>query len=232
MEAVRIEADLAKAQALEEREHAAQLVVTTPDEYRVAVEALKQATAKHREIEAQRKKATAPLDEAKKQILEWFRPAVDNLTSAIASIRRALATYEGQQRQRESEAAAKYAATPSAETKADLVQAFKGTVESVQGVAKRTIWKFEVADDKVVESAISAIVDAAAGIDRTSPESVRDGLLAILAKTETLAAIAPYLVLDEKRIGAEVRASKGEIVIPGVRAYAETSLAVNGADNE
>lgn len=195
-EAVRIEADLAKTQALAEKEHASALTVTTPEEYRVAVEALKQASAKHREIDAARKKATGPLDVAKKQIQEWFRPALDNLDGAILSIRRAIAAYEAEQKRREAEAAAAYArALPAekAEAKAALVSAFETSVEKIDGVAKRTIWKFEVIDEKQIPR--------------------------------------EYLVVDEKRIGGVVRAMKGEVVIPGVRVYAETSLAIGGGEN-
>lgn len=196
-EAVKIEADLAKAQALVEREHAVALTVTTPEEYRVAAEALKQTCAKHRQIDEQRKKATKPLDEAKRQIMDWFRPALDNLDSAIMSIRRGLTSYEAEQKKREDAAAAAYATASGAEreaAKVQLVATFNNTVEKIEGVTKRTIWKFEITDPTAIPR--------------------------------------EYLAIDEKKIGAVVRALKADASIPGVRVYAETSLAISGGDNE
>jgi len=192
-ESVKIEADLAKAQALVEREHAVALTVTTPEEYRVAAEALKQTCAKHRQIDEQRKKATKPLDEAKRQIMDWFRPALDNLDSAISSIRRGLARYEAEQRERESAATVAYANERSEGAKLQLVKAFEGSIEKIEGITPRTIWKFEITDEKLIPR--------------------------------------EYLLVDEKRIGQIVRAMKQDTVIPGVRAYAETSLAVTGGES-
>lgn len=234
-EAVRIEADLAKSQALAEREHAATLVVTNPEEYRVAVAALKECSSKHREVEAMRKRATAPLDEAKRTIMDWFRPAVDNLTSAIGTIRKAIAKYEADQKKREAEAAAKYAIalpTEKAEAKAELVRAFEGSVEKIDGVTKKTIWRFEIVEPTLAEKLVDEII--AIGI-RTPGDDVNE-MAKALDKIDKLARqlehLVEYLVPNEKAIGALVRQMKQDTVIPGVRVYAETSLAVSGGEQD
>lgn len=233
-EAVKIEADLAKAQALTEREHAAAIRVTSPEDYRVAVETLKQCSAKHREIDAQRKRATKPLDEAKRTIMDWFRPAIDNLDSAISAIRKAIATYEAYQRRREEAAATAYAnAMPEMKDafKTQLVRAFEGSVEKIDGVQKRTVWKFEVTDQKFL---VNAFTEMCCAIERikNNDRMVSDGLDEAMKHAEQIAALLPYVSLDEKKVGAVVRAMKGEVAIPGVRVYAETVLAIEGKGND
>lgn len=93
-EAIRIEADLAKREALTEREHAAALTLGSDGEYAAAVEALRVLSAKRAAADEKRKTATRPLDEAKKTIMDWWRPAMDNLDGAISALRKAIGAYD------------------------------------------------------------------------------------------------------------------------------------------
>lgn len=139
-EAIRIEADLAKREALTEKEHASALVLATDGEYAAAVETLRVLSEKRKEVDEKRKTATRPLDEAKKTIMDWWRPAMDNLDGAIGSLRKAIGAYDRQRDERVKVEAARIAA--------DLIAGRDVTpvVTSAPEVSYRSDWVYELID--------------------------------------------------------------------------------------
>ncbi len=139
-EAIRIEADLAKREALTEREHASALVLGSDGEYAAAVEALRTLSHKRAEVDEKRKTATRPLDEAKKTIMEWWRPAMDNLDGAISALRKAIGAYDAKREERVKVEAARIAA--------DLIAGRDMTPVAVSApeVSYRSDWVYEVID--------------------------------------------------------------------------------------
>ncbi len=151
-EALKIEADLAVRQAQAERESVNGIVVTTPDDYRLAVATLKELAAKYRNLTKRRQEATKPLDAAKAAIMGWFRPAVDELELCLSQLRRQIAAYEDHQRKLEAEASADHVAAIAAGKAPDmakLARAFSGAV-SGEGVTVKHPWDFEVTDPDAV----------------------------------------------------------------------------------
>ena len=71
-----------------------------------------------KELEAMRKSITAPLDTAKKGVMDLFRPPVDGYKTAIAQIKTAIADYLLKQEREAAEARAKAEAEAAAERKA------------------------------------------------------------------------------------------------------------------
>lgn len=139
-EAIRIEADLAKREAITEREHAAALTLTTDGEYAAAVEALRVLSQKRKDADDKRKTATKPLDEAKRVVMEWWRPAMDNLDGAISSLRKAIGAYDAKREDRVKVEAARIAA--------DLIAGRDVTpvVTSAPEVSYRSDWVYELID--------------------------------------------------------------------------------------
>jgi Rad3-related DNA helicase len=155
-EALKIEADIARSAAQQDKAHALSLEIRDADGYRLATETLKALTAKHRELEERRKSATRPLDEAKKQIMAWFRPAVDELAAALHVLRRAMGEYTHAQNLLQQKAVAAYGQALSegrTPDKAALVQAFEGAPAPVAGTQTRTVWKFEIVDEAALPRA-------------------------------------------------------------------------------
>ncbi len=151
--ALKIEADTANRQALAERDHVAEIIVTNAEEYRLAAETRKQLSEQHRKLEARRKEATKPLDEAKKAIMNWFRPALDALTESIDALGRQLTTYSAHQARIEAEAAQKASEALRAGQQPDPVQmarAFASAVPTDTAVTIAQVWGFEITDPDAI----------------------------------------------------------------------------------
>ena len=143
MEANKIEAKIEISQAQQDAEHALALSVTNADEYRVATETLKQLVNRQKTLEEQRKRATKPLDEAKKEIMGWYKPALEVLERVISKLRFSLGTYSREQAAREVNAIEAFAATGD---KTAMVSAFAEAAPEVEGTTTRVAWKYEITD--------------------------------------------------------------------------------------
>lgn len=191
--------------------------VANADDYAAGAEVLKTIKGLASDVEAQRKKITAPLDQAKKEVMDLFRPFTNALTDAEGKIKRRLIGWKSEQdriareeqrkaderarKERErlevqARAAAEAGRAERAETlrqRAEVVVSAPPTTVApkVSGISERTAWKFE-------------IVDASKVPDK-------------------------YKTIDEKKIGGVVRALKGDTDIPGIRVYEEAVLGARRA---
>ena len=82
------------------------MVITTPDEHQQASDILKIIKDKSRVVEDARKRITAPLDEAKRQVMALFNRPLALLQQAEANIKTAVVTYtrEVERKRQEEEA--------------------------------------------------------------------------------------------------------------------------------
>ena len=194
-------------------ERAENFAVANATDYEAGAEFLKTIKSLSNDVEAQRKKITQPLDQAKKQVMDLFRPLSTALSSAESTIKRRLVAWQSEQdriareerrkaeersrRERERlEKQAQDAEEKGRTERADILRdrAASTVVVSaapetpkVSGLSTRSVWKFEVVDASKV------------------PDE--------------------YKVVDEKKVGGVVRALKGDANIPGVRIWEEQTLA-------
>lgn len=191
--------------------------VTDADSYEQGAEVLRTIKSLHKKAEEQRKSITSPLDQAKKQVMDLFRPFTDSLTGAERTLKRRMVAWKSEQdriareearkaeekarkeRQR-LEREAKKAEEAGRVERADTLRERSEVVTAappapaapkVSGISERKVWKFEVTD----------------------PSKVPD----------------EYKTVDERKIGGVVRALKGDTNIPGVRVWEESSLAARSA---
>lgn len=191
--------------------------VTDADSYERGAEVLRSIKTMYNEVETKRKSITSPLDQAKRQVMDLFRPFTDSLASAERTLKKRMIGWKNEQEriareeQRKAEEAARkererlerQAAKAEAEGRAARAEVLRDRAEftvpaapapatpKVSGIADRKVWRFEIVD--------------AAKLPRE------------------------YLVPDEKRIGGVVRALKGDTNIPGVRVYEEAVLGARRA---
>jgi len=170
-----------------------------------------------RKADEERKSITAPMDAAKKRVMDLFRPMTDALNQAEAELKRRMLIWKSEQdriareeRRKAEEAARKErerlerqaakaeqaGKTERADTlrdRADMVVAAPpvSAPPKIEGIATRQVWKFEVTDAGKV------------------PDQ--------------------YKVVDEKKVGAVVRALKGDTDIPGIRVWAEEIVSARTA---
>ncbi len=129
----------------------AALVVNSQPRLDMAGELLKQVKGKMKELEAERKKITKPLLDAKKAVDNLFRPATDAAALVEELLKNAISGYIDGQR------AAKVAALQAGDHEGALA-----TIEPElpAGVSTRTVWKWKLVDANLVPSEYWAI-DAA-----------------------------------------------------------------------
>lgn len=185
--------------------------------YEGGADVLKTIKGLHREVEGQRKAITQPLNDAKKQVMDLFRPLTDTLSQAERTIKQRLVAWKSEQdriareeqrkaeakAQRERERLQKQADEAAAKGREDRAQTLQDRAAStvaappppaapkVSGVQTRTVWRFRVVDASKV------------------PDK--------------------YKVVDEKKIGGVVRALKGDTEIPGVEVWEESTMAARSA---
>jgi hypothetical protein len=171
--------------------------------YEMAGSELKEIKAKRNQLDALRKSMTAPLDESKKKIMDFFRQPLDWLDDAEAAIKRGMLTFKQAQERKEREERERAAA--EAKRIADEIKAKNPDAPppvvivappvtkappKVSGVSTRLVWKARV--------------------------------------TDLLLVPREYLVVDEAKLGAMARATKGTVSIPGVEFYSEEVMAARG----
>lgn len=191
--------------------------VTDADSYEHGAEVLRSIKSMYNTVETKRKAITSPLDQAKRQVMDLFRPFTDSLSSAERTLKKRLIGWKNEQEriareeQRKAEEAArkererleKQAAKAEEAGRTERAEVLRDRAEftvpvapapatpKVSGLSDRKVWRFEIVD--------------AAKIPRE------------------------YLIPDEKRIGGVVRALKQDANIPGVRVYEESTLAARRA---
>jgi hypothetical protein len=147
------------------------LVITDNASYEVAGEFLKRVKSAQKQVDDTRKGMTRPIDEAKKKIMDLFRP-IENRTAEIeASLKKSMLDYQIIQQKRlaaeldekrkqdeaEREQAAKDAAffgeaepDPFAEVPVASVPAIVNVPPVVSGVSTRTAWTYEITDESLI----------------------------------------------------------------------------------
>jgi len=121
--------------------------IEKPAEYEKASEDLKEAKALLRTIDEKRKEMTRPLDEAKKHIIAFFRPATDKLNLAISRINQEMAAFRRRQAE---EAKKKEAELKETGQDSDL---FTPEVkpEIPKTVKIRKVWRFRIKDKSAIK---------------------------------------------------------------------------------
>lgn len=190
------------------------LVITTPDQLDYAAVQLKAVKAKYNELEATRKSMTAPIDQAKKRIMDFFRAPLGFLEDAERILKNAIATYQREQeiarqkleaqmqeRQRkEREKLEQRAENAEAKGQTEKAAALRDTAASVPtpvlapmsapaGVSTRDNWKAEVFDKAMLLAAV---------LDGVVPGEA--------------------ILINEQYLNARARVDKAGLKIPGVKA--------------
>lgn len=191
--------------------------VATAEHYASGAEVLKTIKGLSKDVEEQRKKITQPLDQAKKQVMDLFRPLTDTLTGAERTIKQRLVKWSSEQERirreeqrkadekarKERERLEKQAEAARQKGREDRAQTLEDRAIStvaappppaapqVAGIQTRSLWRFRITD----------------------PTKVPD----------------KYKIVDEKKIGGVVRALKGDTEIPGVEVWEEQSMAARSA---
>lgn len=200
-------------------------VIDSPEMATAAAEELGSIKAKAKQLDELRKSMTRPLDEAKDRIMDLFRGPQDLLAKAETTIKGAISTWQAEERRKADEA--RRAAEEAARKERERLEAERKAAEEAAREAA-------AAGD---ESAAAA-AQAHAVVLAAEAEVVEHLAPAVVEQPTKLAGIATrqdwyfeivdeaaipreFLVVDEKKVRAYVKAMKSDAKIPGVRVFAK-----------
>lgn len=213
--------ELTKAtQSLVER--AATYVVTTATQYSAAGQDLMSVKGARDRLEKIRKSFTAPLDQAKKAIMDFFRGPTEQLDRAESQIKRAMIgfTQEQERLRREEQARADEAARKEQEKLQQQAAraAESGKTEKAGALQQRAA--------SVVAPVINREPPKVAGISARENwyAECTDLRALVMAIAEGNAPLS-FVMANDKVLGAQARNLKSEFVVPGVRVWSEGNIA-------
>lgn len=205
----------AKALASEAHSMLAQInaiEVRTPDDYQAAAHWLTRIKSQAKALTEKRLEVTRPLDEAKRNVMAWFKGPLDRLATAESGLKRKVADYQAR------EAEARRKAQAEAEEKARKAR------ERLEARAAKAEASGKV--EKALELHMEAAAQHAAPVvpPPTKAEGVSTVTRWVFEVTNPAEVPREFLTVDEKKIRGVVQALKGETNIPGVRVWPEQSV--------
>lgn len=233
---------LALPVAEDARELALAITVDDDDTLKYAADELTKIAGAGKNLTALRMTFTKPLDEAKAEIMDLFRPAGDMLGEAEQLLRKAVNGYQTKKAQEAAAARAKAEAQARAEREeaarkareaqeeADRLAQEGADAEALQRAHQQAEEAREVAEIAEVAPTPMAVAVEAPKVAGVSSREVWKFEITDLAALVKAAAERPeligYLQADEKAIRGTVQGMKSRTNIPGVRAYSEQTTAV------
>lgn len=192
--------------------------ISTAVSYQLAADELKRIKAASKKLDEVRKAITSPMDAAKKAVMDFFRKPAEQLKQAEERIKDAMLVYQTDLEQKE------------AEERRQAEAAAKAERERLEVAAAREADRGEFGT--VAEIATTAAQIVAAPVVRREVPKVAGVSFRETWKfeiTDLNAIPREFLLVDETKIRKVVQAMKGDTNIPGVRAYAEKTLAAGAA---
>ena len=202
---------LATVQA--EAESVRAVMIFNDDELRQYSESLRSIKTRLKELTELRLSMTRPLDESKKSIMGLFAPVIEKMEGAERTIKAAMVEYESsvaEQRRKEQEEADRRAQEIEQARKQEFMEKAQGAMEDGRQTLAETYVK------KANEFHVTPINVAASKRPGVAMRSIWKFRIVDAAKIPR-----EYLVPDEVKIGAIVRAMKGEGAIEGIEMYEE-----------
>ena len=195
---------------------AEQFPVTSPDAYICAADEIKSIKRQHKELDALRKSIVKPLDEARARIQTLFKPALDYLDRAEATIERKMLDYRAAEQRAAQEAARAEAERLRAEQEALATMAEKcgdpETAEDLRG--------------QHVHVPVAAPVAAEGTWTTTRWHAELTDIIALCKAVADGTAPAELVQLNQPAANRMASALRDAVSYPGLRFVSTTSLAV------
>lgn len=200
-------------------------VIDSPEMATAAAEELGSIKAKAKQLDELRKSMTRPLDEAKARIMDLFRGPQDLLAKAETTIKGAISVYQAEQRRIADEA--RRAAEEVARKERERLEAERRAAEEAAkaaaaagdeeaAAAAQVQATVLAAEAEVVEHLAPAVVEAPVKLAGIATRQDWDFEI-----TDEAAIPREFLIVDEKKVRAYVKAMKSDAKIPGVRVFAK-----------
>jgi len=190
--------------------------VVSAEDYIQAGEQRKIIKRREKEIDALRRSLTKPLDESKAKIMDFFRPALEQLALADQYLENSMLSWKQEQER-----------IRKAEEERLQALAIKKQERLLELANKRAAkWEAKGKSDKA-----QAILDSVPVVPIAAVESKVPKIAGVSTRTDWKHRIVceasiprEWLIPDDKKIAAFARATKGTITIPGIEFYSEQIL--------
>lgn len=188
-------------------------VIVDQESLELAKDEMNAMTKRIKELETARKSITGPLDQAKKGVMELFRPAVDSLKDSVSIIKDGISTYLLEQERKAAEERAKAEAAAAAERKAIEEKAKEAETpqqaEALQQAAQLVV--AEVPEKKV---------EKVSGMSTSKKWKAKvTDLQAFLAYVVEHPELANCIEIKTSVLERFITATGGTVTIPGVEAF-------------
>lgn len=194
-----------------------EFVIDSPEMYTLAGGELQQIKSRAKTLDEQRKLLTQPLDKLKKDIMALFEGPLNVLLKAESVLKRSMLTYQ------QAEEAKRIAAQRKAEEEARKEQ------ERLRAQAEKKAAKAaEKGDTEKAETILASVPAIVAPVVTTLIPKVAGISTRPVWKFEiTDPNLIPreYLMPDEKKLAGIAKTMNNTLQIPGVRFYAENTIA-------
>jgi hypothetical protein len=192
--------------------------------YGLASDELKAIKSKAAQLDEQRKAITAPLDAAKKQVMDLFRGPLDLLGKAEELLKSKMLTFQAAEQKKAAEARAE--AERAAQAERDRLHA-EATALAAAGRDGEALIKAQVAE-LIVAAAPAAELPKAAGIaTRTTVDFEVMDMLALVQHIATHPELVGLITSDTVKIRAYVKGLGMAARLPGVRVFEKATLAAS-----
>jgi hypothetical protein len=199
---------------------AAALVIATPAEYESAGQFLKEVKAEQKRVEALQDSITRPLMTTLNAVRALFKPRLERIAQAESVTKRSLIAYQDEQdriRRREQAEAEERARKERERLERQSAKAQEsGRVERADELAQRAATVVVPVIQREPPKVMGLSTREVWKFEITDPSKINGA----------------FTIPDEKKIGAQVRALKGDaaaIIGPGVRVWCEKQLASGAA---
>src|SRR5690606_18443654 len=208
--------------------------------YEIAGNELSTIKGRLKQLDEQRKSITKPLDEAKQAVMDLFRKPVEILTNAENSLKRAMLTFQSEQRRIQEEEQRKARAAAEAERRRQEEEARRMAEEARKAAdsgdkQKAAQLQQEAEERKAVSEMISAPVihmekPAAAGVSTRKTYKARaTDIKALLQGVIDGTGPVAVIKIDDKILNAPARSLKESMNYPGVEVYTEEGISARSA---
>lgn len=201
-------------------------VIDSPEMYQLAGDELKKIKAKTKELDAQRKQITKPLDDAKAAVMALFKKPLEALTQAEGVLKNSLLSFDREQerkRQEEEKRLREIAraeqerlqaqARAAEEESRKLIEA--GKKEEAEQLAAKAA-TIEISSYSIPVPIVAQAQTKVAGISKRTIWKAR------VIKKESIP--LEYMEPNQSALDKVAQATKGTIQIPGVEFYSEDIL--------
>jgi len=191
--------------------------IVSNENYAEVGEVLKRVKGRYQEIEAKRKEMTAPLDETKKRIMDFFRQPLDRLANAERAIKAEMVRFtQEQERLRKAEEERLQRLAQEEQRRRD--EALQKQIDAAQ----------ERGDEQAAETLLQFATETAVPVVQVERPKV-EGINVVRRWKYRVVdeSLIPreYLVPNEKLLASIAVSSKGTAKIAGIEFYPEAVIA-------